>query len=353
MRSGKERARALSQARIFEKHFIEGAMGRKLLVISLGILVPIIILLLIGNKMAEKRLDHYAKFGRYLVVGDFQPAQDPSVGFTWKPNQRAIVPEFGVEVDTNAQGFRSRSFEAAASSSPQPPPPRVVLLGDSIAFGVYLPEQKTLSARIEEETSLLGSAVQVYDLGIPAYHMRKKVASYMVYGKSLKPDAVILQAKPDDFRALEPLLLKGWISRVPLASWIKVRLYRSEEAQKSRDEGIASYKQLAESCKASSIPLCVVYFPFLDASPMSNVWKRDKAEMEAAGVTVLDVIPVLSPAGGDLAKFRILPEDPFHPNAQAVAMAAKSCAYWLVGALQKGKAQPEAAVAQAPSQPVL
>lgn len=94
----------------------------------------------------------------------------------------------GVEVSTNALGLRDRPV---APKSPLRV--RVLMLGDSVAFGWGVPVEEAVSRQLERELrSRGGVAVETVNSGVPGYNTLQEALFLETYGDILRPDAVLL-----------------------------------------------------------------------------------------------------------------------------------------------------------------
>jgi hypothetical protein len=88
--------------------------------------------------------------------------EDPAVGYRLDPSWHGHYDDGVVQAEyrTNARGDRDDEAPLATASR------RVLLLGDSFAFGQGLPRADTIEARIEAAS---GGDVDAYTLGVPGY----------------------------------------------------------------------------------------------------------------------------------------------------------------------------------------
>lgn len=302
--------------------------GKSRALVALYIVLPGFLTLLALNLAMAPSLTRLVEGGGFLS-DDFLPSPDAELAYTLIP--RLNLPRhsyWGVPIITNEQGFRTRPFTTKG------PAPRVLLLGDSIAFGVFLPARDTLAASIESTLRARGMSVQVFNLGIPTYNMRQKRASHALFGKGLEPDLVLLQVKKaGDFQKIPPLALTPWMRRVPLWMWIRLRLYRAADRSGSREAGIAAYRSLESDCRRDNVPLCVIAFPYLRKEGEGPLWEADRRIYAASGTKVFDVERILG-ARGEPASFRVRPGDIIHPNGKAHTLVAKALGPWMESALE-------------------
>ena len=80
---------------------------------------------------------------------------------------------------------------------------RILLIGDSFLFGIYLQEQKTIASQLQ---LIKGEAYIFYNVAIPAWGLDQMYLAYQEYVDLIKPDQVILAFVDDDLmRSLEIL----------------------------------------------------------------------------------------------------------------------------------------------------
>jgi lysophospholipase L1-like esterase len=293
--------------------------GRRFYSRLLAALISVAALLVIANFLAAWDLPRQIR-GEKILSSEFRPVDDAILKYTFTPHRRNYHHAvWGVDISTNADGFRAGPFV------PKSKKPRIVLLGDSISFGVYLEEEQNLAGRVSSVLDKLGRPVEIFNLGIPTYAMSQYAASYRRYGAALEPDIVLLQAKPGDFYDSASILIPAWTRRFPLAQWLWWRYQTYRLQTRTQTAGISAYHWLANECARNNIPLVVLFFPFL-RPPSDDSWTEDKRELEKAGVPVVDVAAILKATGRELQAFRVRPDDVVHPNAEAISLVTDAVA---------------------------
>jgi len=118
---------------------------------------------------------------------------DRALRFRLKPGFRATVD--GVDYRINALGLRGPELARKKAAGTR----RVLLVGDSYAFGLGVAEGDSIAARLEERLNAApaggGEArarVEVVNLGVPAYQTEQERLLLERVGFALEPDVVVL-----------------------------------------------------------------------------------------------------------------------------------------------------------------
>ena len=111
-----------------------------------------------------------------------------SLGFRLKPLQSSYTADKPVR--TNAMGLRGAEVVLTKPANTR----RVLVLGDSIAFGYGVLEGDTFSSRLERRLNDHGRRVtyQVINTGVPAFNTAQEVAYFREEGLRFQPDLVVL-----------------------------------------------------------------------------------------------------------------------------------------------------------------
>lgn len=287
------------------------ATGRRHWFIAMVIALPLLLSALIVNHAVKPTLHRLEQTGGILSA-ELQPSTIPGLRWTWRPNLvEEMHPRWNVAITTNEHGFRAGPFTTKGERR------RIVMLGDSILFGIRLAESETLAGRLSRKTGL-----EVFNLGIPTYHLPQKIATYEHYGRNLAPDLVILQMKPGDLIDRQPLMVSAWQRRIPLLLWIHYRLYRIAAHDGEREAGRAAMRAWVDRMRADGTPLLVLYYPYLIPDYRTERWRRDLADLQAMNLPLIDVGALLTASGGAVTDYQVAYGDLIHPNAQAHALVA-------------------------------
>ncbi|MFL6194524.1 MAG: SGNH/GDSL hydrolase family protein [Thermoanaerobaculia bacterium] len=112
--------------------------------------------------------------------------------FKLRPDTRLIVPERYGDVDYrfNRQGYRDDEPAAGAGVR------RIVLLGDSVAFGLGVDQDRIFASLLERR---LGPPWEVDNLAVFAYHSGNELEALETDGVKLRPELVVVQFYMNDF----------------------------------------------------------------------------------------------------------------------------------------------------------
>ncbi|MFT4973290.1 MAG: hypothetical protein ACI9JY_002498, partial [Saprospiraceae bacterium] len=101
---------------------------------------------------------------------------------------------FDVKYQINQEGFRmQRDLDDLQKTARK----RILLLGDSFLFGIFLENQQTISAKLQQQ---LGEDYEVFNLAIPGWGIDQMYQAYEKYVAQIQPDQVILLFIDDDLQ---------------------------------------------------------------------------------------------------------------------------------------------------------
>jgi hypothetical protein len=127
---------------------------------------------------------------------------DGVLGYMMRPDWETyqVTDEYSVRVTTNALGLRGVSVDARKA----PDVYRILVVGDSFAFGYGVEDEESFPARLQTELEGRGRRVEVLNAGVPGWSADAYLVFLREYGFALDPDLVILTISENDLSDL------GW-----------------------------------------------------------------------------------------------------------------------------------------------
>lgn len=283
----------------------------------------------------------------YLDGRAFVPSRNAAIFYELRPNFRGLYA--GVPININSQGFRGRELSSRNDESAF----RVVIIGDSIAFGQGVREEETLAEQLGTWLQRkFRSPVEVVNLGVPGYDTCQEYVRFKERALSLKPQIALLlyfenDTDPAVFQVKDDLVVSPDIRTGPFANimaaarkhsdvynlvWTRWQVLKKPKFTTNRYRAILASKfdetnpgwrrsraclaDLISFARMQSIRIIVIPFPVLGGLPekpypfggyIETVCNAARAE----GAECLDVIPVLQQSDIRLTVSRV--ED--HPSA--------------------------------------
>ena len=117
---------------------------------------------------------------------------DPPRGYRLNPGFSGTITnrvEYRTAVKVNAAGLRGPEIAAREATRP-----RLLVIGDSYAFGVGAEEGETLPMRLAARLAEAGAPAEVLNGGVPGYSVPDDASWFETWGKPLAPDLVVLVA---------------------------------------------------------------------------------------------------------------------------------------------------------------
>jgi lysophospholipase L1-like esterase len=241
---------------------------------------------------------------------------------------------------------------------------RVAVIGDSIAFGYWVPLEHTLSSHLEQilnEHGRSGTTYEVLNFGVPGYNLEQEIEVLRSVAPEFEPDAVVFAFCMNDLRSARGHnfglvnnrlkereragpLRRLWLFLLDhsmLCAWIE---YRKEEfrarreftegqragrAEDVHDEGPeaarreleAGYREAAALLEGMGVPGFVVIYPPIECADPEypHLWIHE-AVAETAGAAGLEVVDLLDAYRGYPSEDLFL--DPVHPGPLGNRIAA-------------------------------
>lgn len=289
---------------------------------------------------------------------------DPELG--WRHRPGAADTYWGEPVRLNAHG--QRGPERAPTRTPGTT--RVLVLGDSVAFGLLVADDAdTFPARLEDELATrLGRPVECLNTAVAGWSTRQERLFLAREGARWQPDLVLLAfvlndvTEPSGARAVgqfayaRPEGMPAWLADCGIHLALRELALRralagDSPAARAHQERLTPYHLMLQPDtarvqaawgalwpelaglqawgEAEDVPLALVVFPhgFQLGEPAADAPQRNLAGFAAeAGLPLLDLLPAFAAAGAGAGLFL----DALHPSAAGHALAAAETARFLV-----------------------
>ncbi len=136
--------------------------------------------------------------GERFAFNPYRP--DGALGFTLRPGVRVrhVDRDFAVTVSVNALGGRGPERSASRPAGTA----RILLLGDSFAFGWGVEEQDSFGAVAERRLTERVGPVEVLSAAVPGYSTDQHFIYLRTRGLELRPDLVLLATSENDLTEL-------------------------------------------------------------------------------------------------------------------------------------------------------
>jgi lysophospholipase L1-like esterase len=171
-------------------------VGRLLALIAVQCGVALLLLEVAGRLFDPMGISYYPETARYLDT----LVQEEPIGYRNRPGLEGRF--YGAPVAINARGMRDREVGA------KPPGEfRVLVLGDSVPFGIGVRVEDSLPRQLERILQAREPAkrIRTLNLGVPSYNTEQELIQLRTLGLSLEPDVAILVFSSND---IEP---KRWV----------------------------------------------------------------------------------------------------------------------------------------------
>lgn len=305
-----------------------GGLWKDAALIVGGLLVALLALELFCRLAIDDGLNFDLEMWKYATEVK-EPATPPAIGHVHRPSARAQL--MGVDVRTNAQGFRGPEIAAKA-----PGMRRVLLLGDSLAMGWGVAEADTVSTLLEQRLNARGQGkFEVINAGVGNYNTAMEIALFEARGLAVDPDIVVLLYYINDAEPT-PQPRSNWLTRnSELLTVAAGRLDMLERSWGAAPDWRAYYdglygadrpgwrqtqetlQRFAQICRERKLRCLVANYPelrHLAPYPFAPIERLVRDAVEKTGLPYLDLLPALS--GLEPSSLWVTPEDA-HPNANA------------------------------------
>ena len=325
--------------------------------------------LLLGE--AAVRVFHLAPVFDVVFQRNIQVSENSVVRYELRP----ASPDGNARISSD--GLRDREF-----TIPKPRDVfRVVVIGDSVTYGLHLTQQQAFPKRLEfllNQYAPAGSpAYEVLNFGVNGYNTTQSVEALRVRGMSFQPDLVIYAYVLNDpqgysleaealtvlhARAAKPLSLARYFPRSRLFRMLSAQvrrispdhkrfylkepryvaieggtirayfhaLHHEEETWTRVRDGMDALARM--STQPTTVPVLVAVVPIdtgqeFESYPMQDLHEKVMAEAHDHGLYTLDLAPIFRIAsaalGGELYR------DFLHPNQKGNEVLAVALLKWL------------------------
>jgi lysophospholipase L1-like esterase len=203
---------------------------------KIGLSAASLLITLIGLEIA-------LRVGGYNPLKDWRAGRDsvlrpsayPELKYELTPGASSIA--WGANIKINSQGFRG------TEPSSNPSTYRVIVLGDSIAFGNNLPVEDTFSFQLQQRLISEGRDLEILNFGVGGYDTLQEVSLLEHRGLKYHPDLVVVayclndisiaSVNPESFQRMQPLyssflyesrlvqLISNNIETIRTKNWLK------------------------------------------------------------------------------------------------------------------------------------
>jgi lysophospholipase L1-like esterase len=194
-------------------------LARKLVYVSILVVlqgVVALVLLEVAARVFDPiGISYYPNTAAYM---DTMILEEP-IGYRNRPSLQGTY--YTQPVTINSLGLRHPEIALA----PDPSRYRILLMGDSVVFGVGVSDEDTISAQLqailrEKVGAIKGREIEVINMGVISYNTEQELIQYKSLGVELKPDLVLLMFSNNDIES------KMWIFQ-KRSSWLVAMGQRS------------------------------------------------------------------------------------------------------------------------------
>lgn len=278
-------------------------------------------------------ISYYEEEGRYTR----EKVADPELLFRHPPSRKTHYQ--GVEVSFNELGLRDEPIGVKQSNEY-----RILVLGDSVAFGWGVEQDATFCARVQKILNAqLGRPVRVINTGVGGYSSVQELLFFKGKGVTFQSDTVVLvytenDTEPygrqlsDPLRVIEGTILwKSWLYRLASHAyyygWLGNAIHDTAAVRESVgwQESIGAIRQLRELTEERKIPLILFYFRWRETS-LNTALLKD-VQQAATPAPVIDIGEWF--AGQSPSEYMNSKIDS-HPNHRAHKLIAEKMARYLL-----------------------
>lgn len=240
---------------------------------------------------------------------------------------------------------------------------RIVVLGDSVAFGPGVRLEETFDNQLEAMLDSDAAPVEVLNMGVPGYNTAQEMITLRRRGLDLDPDLVLVAWVTNDFDATptcvatEDGIKQIWRTEPPVPVWLDLppraqlwmlshsalwRVISRAAVARRAAAGLAettesfplstlgnsvALLEIADTAASRSAGVLFVLFPAFGAPELDGTLDQAVEFMGHNDLPHLDLRPRFD--GVDPVLLRQFRHDPIHPSALACEIAARSVAEYL------------------------
>ncbi|MHB8880871.1 MAG: SGNH/GDSL hydrolase family protein [Thermodesulfovibrionales bacterium] len=229
-------------------------------------------------------LTYYYDGSRYLK--NFEPDED----FAYRHRPGYVDSFQGIDIRINSEGFRGPDFDVRQHNGVR----RILILGDSVAFGWGVREEATFPALLQQRLRDAAKKVEVISAGVSSWNTRTEFEFLKKRGIFYRPDAIILVIVYNDILPkstghtkvpkdklypkvdvpAQRLDIKKWIERLSRYSYTMMLAYHFIMIQDSKndakfynravspgwEDASDALSQMALLCREKGIPIIAYLF---------------------------------------------------------------------------------------------
>lgn len=293
-------------------------MRDKLLLLSVSIIISLLLLEILSGliwRFDLTSMEIMRKSQNNTLLFDLRP--DSKITF-----RGALVRIPPTTVEISSQGIRDHLYPVKKNVDEY----RIIVLGDSIAFGWGVEMEEGVSKRLERFLNKDGKRFSVINFSVPSYTIAQEVETLLTKAKAFDPDMIIFIICDNDKEPATnyyyPFVFLNYVPRffyrsrlfcslhAALSLYLRNRNESPELTQKGLKEADDAIQKLAEIIKADDLK---VFFYRAD-----KAWLRPILQRHGLGDTIISSKIIFQKQ-----PWLVINELDGHPNAQGHEMMAR------------------------------
>lgn len=271
-------------------------------------------------------------------------SHDPTLIYELVPGAKTVRE--GVEIAINSAGFRDDEFPETLPEESF----RIVLLGDSVAWGFGVPMASAfpqmLESLLHEQRLTPHASPMVYNLAVDGYSTEQEIRLLETRGLALRPNLIIVSYLLNDPDTADGGLARYYTSRIALIDLVRNALtpyldrlhdyppeYHHRIHARFQDQTITQFRQLGQFSRDRQLPILLVLSPVFQFKqdipyPWQDLHDFIRGLCEKNDIAFLDLYA--SFRGRDAAGYAY---DVWHPTIEGHALIAQAIVDYLAGFL--------------------